>query len=144
MQTILNTAQSASRTTVSFVRFTVGYGISLMPMGLLVLFYTYFSVDITICSDLKSKFLLDNGANLANGLNFSDVYDARKRYHRGSFVLQPGEFNHMGRINDLMWRNESKSPGHIGHSPYWPLNNIADLINQYNFVGYHDICIYPE
>ena len=27
---------------------------------------------------------------------------------------------------------------------YFPLENIDDLINQYNYAGFHDICIYPE
>jgi len=115
-------------------------------MVALIIFYITFSVDITICSNLKSKFLLDNGANLANGWNFSDVYDARKAYHRQRMGFWPtaDEFNHIGSINDLLWRNNAKSPGNIGESPYWRLNNISDLIDQYNFVGYHDICVYPE
>ena len=26
---------------------------------------------------------------------------------------------------------------------YMPFRNINDLINQFNYIGYHDVCIYP-
>ena len=27
---------------------------------------------------------------------------------------------------------------------YLPFTNISDLVDQFNFVGFHDVCIYPN
>ena len=27
---------------------------------------------------------------------------------------------------------------------YFPFNSTSDLIDQFNFIGYHDVCIYPS
>ena len=35
------------------------------------------------------------------------------------------------------------NPYNMHYEKYWKLETIEDLIRQYNYVGYHDICNYP-
>jgi len=88
--------------------------------------------NITIVRQLgkRSPFLLDNNIQPANNLNFTYIYESRKRCaNNGCYPLT--------------WDDRGHRLSTEPTKPYWKLENINDLINQYNFVGYHDICNYP-
>jgi len=41
------------------------------------------------------------------------------------------------------WDYHGVHPAGYREKQYFPFSNISDLIDQFNYVGYHDVCIYP-
>ena len=46
-------------------------------------------------------------------------------------------------IKSLFWWDFSWDPVYR-YKKYLPLETIDDLVDQYNYVGFNDLCIYPE
>ena len=42
----------------------------------------------------------------------------------------------------MLWWNELNEKGAL-YQQYLPFQTIDDLVDQFNYVGYHDVCIYP-
>ena len=103
-----------------------------------------FETHLIICRPLSTvPFLLDNRAPLAHNFELSDLY--RKRQAYASEILDwagnDGLWRRSGLIeprNGLLWDAMSTK------QPYMPLDDITDFIAQFNYVGYHDICNYPQ
>ena len=45
-----------------------------------------------------------------------------------------------------MWWDFWNGNTNIGYTQfnYLPFKNISDLVDQFNYVGFHDVCIYPN
>ena len=46
-------------------------------------------------------------------------------------------------INSYLWWDYRNVGLYSRQGKYFPFNSTSDLIEQYNYVGYHDVCIYP-
>ena len=73
---------------------------------------------------MEANFMFNNSATLSLNTTFTDLYRDRK--------IQGG------MVQDL-WKGEEGF-----NRLKMPLNNLSDFIAQFNYVGYHDICNYPE
>ena len=122
------------------VRLICGYIIYLMPIGLLLTAFSLIRFNIPLCRKLHAPWLLDNTATpapfiLENGksenISFPDLKTARETYGAGKDVSAGG----------MVWKDIQLNP--TSKEKVMNLDGIPDLLRQYNFVGYHDICIYP-
>ena len=115
-------------TIVSYVAY-----ISLPIIVLCVLEFS--STNKVVCGPLKpkTKFLLDSEVDLAINLTLSDLYDQRKEYGKAH-----EKWHDWSGKGGLLWDDYQSERKHN----YMPLNNIKDLIDQFNFVGFHDVCHY--
>lgn len=110
----------------------IGYAVYMLPIVALGLVFQFGEPNVTICRPLKATFLVNNEANLCGYSSLSEIYSQRR-----TFVSDKDPFMDNG---GLLWDQ------HEGYrfQEYFPLNNTADLIDQFNYAGYHDICIYPR
>ena len=93
------------------------------------------STDKIVCGPLKpgTTVLLDSEVELVNNITISDVYEQRKEY--GKSREKWHDWNGKG---GLLWDDYENERKHN----YMPMENMQDFIDQFNFVGYHDICNY--
>ena len=110
------------------VRIVIGYFSYVLPMVALITLSIRGQGEWTVCTSLNAPFLLDN--EVVPVVNISNLYQSRKL-----FAKRKRDWSAM-MVWDL-WKSERAYQ-------YWPLENITDLIMQYNYVGFHDICIYPK
>ena len=112
------------------VSIVLGYILYVLPICGLITLSLLGHAKLTVCKPLNATFLLDN--DVVPVLNMSNLY-------RLTQVLEKSE--------RLMWdyTNDYRVVINVGYQRYnyWPIKNITDLIKQYNFMGLHDICIYP-
>ena len=94
----------------------------ILPIVLFIIL-TYASNPGIICSPLAAPFLLNN--NYAPKLSLPHLFEARQKTGK-----------------QLFW--DSATQRKIWKGNYWKFENIQDLLNQFNFVGFHDVCVYPE
>ena len=95
----------------------------------------FYSFNQVVCGPLKPKteFLLDSEVELANNLTLSDLYNKRKEYGQSH-----EKWHDWSNEGGLLWDDYE----HDNQHKYMPLTNITDLIDQFNYVGFHDICNY--
>ena len=95
----------------------------------------FYSSNQVVCRPLKptTEFLLDSEAELANNLTFLDLYEQRKEYGKSH-----EKWDDWSGEGGLLWDDYENERKHN----YMPLTNISDFIDQFNLVGYHDICNY--
>lgn len=93
----------------------------------------YVSTNKVVCGPFKptTRFLLDSEVELANNLTLLDLYEQRKKYGKSH-----KKWHDWSSGGGLLWDDY----GHERRHNYMPLNNIKDFIDQFNFVGFHDIC----
>ena len=121
-------------------RLLLGYTLYVMPLfgfGTLLMFGKF---NVMLCLPLNAKFLVDN--EVVPSVNMSNLYQARQLFGIEKDLLDrdAGLYNGIrGDEGALVW----DSGGYRKHQ-YWPFDNIADLIKQYNYIGVHDVCIYPK
>jgi len=141
--------QLKKRSWPGVVRILFGYILYAVPIcGLLTLFM-FGNSKFTLCHLPKATFLLDN--DVVPSVNLSILYQARQsRAHE--LILNepvkehtPTEYTDGGNIL-LNWDYKTRPEYHDNYRryEYWPLENIDDLIKQFNYVGFHDLCIYPR
>jgi len=109
---------------IIFLSLLTGYFAYLLPAAGLTGFLLLFETKSVLCSPLEAPFLFNNSATLSLNTTFTDLYRDRKR--------------HGGMVRDLDTEDEGYK------SLEMPLNNLTDFISQFNYVGYHDICNYPQ
>ena len=83
-----------------------------------------------------TDFLLDNERKAADylGMDFEQIFEARKKNGEGLFW----EFD---KINGLLSEHTGDSIFDFGHLDYeQKFTSISDLIEEYNFRGYHEVC----
>ena len=95
----------------------------------------FYSTTKVVCGPLKlkTKFLLDSEVELANNLTLSDLYNKRKEYGKSH-----EKWHDWSGKGGLLWDDYE----HDNKHKYMRLTNITDFIDQFNFVGFHDICHY--
>ena len=108
----------------------------LVPTIIILLVLSFAKTNLLICRPIKASFLLDN--NAVPAIDFEELYRQKQTY--GEPFDHPGmdttlEYEENG---GLVWNSGGYNPNHF--KKYWNFNNINDLIKQYNFVGYHDVC----
>jgi len=75
------------------------------------------------------------------------MYDERKKY---AYSTYRNGRETLGGGGELVWDSHGYSHNNNGKSRnrnyrnYWKLQNVEDLILQFNYVGFHDICNYPN
>ena len=132
------------------VRLIVGFVLYILPICGFLTLLLFGNAKITLCRLPKAKFLLDN--NVVPDVSLSSLYHTRRSFaqeillkHPTWEYLQPKQWGH----GLLVWDSpvDGFYPGNrdpYRRFKYWPLKNITDLIKQFNYVGYHDVCIYPR
>ena len=134
------------------VRIVVGYFLYVLPVCGLVSLFLFGKANFTICQLLNAPFLLDN--DVTPVVNMSSFYHTRILSGEAK-ITDLDLFNGEG---GLVWDftpcillgDKCKQPDIIYEEnsyrrfKYWSLENISDLIKQYNYMGLHDICIYPR
>ena len=131
------------------VRIVVGYILYVLPICGLVTLFIFAHAKLTLCRSPKATFLLDN--DVVPAVSMSSLYQARQLFAEEVIKKNPAwEFNSL-KYQDgnglLEWNYDTRSDRHwkpYRKFNYWPLENITDLIEQYNYVGFHDMCIYPR
>ena len=95
----------------------------------------FYSTSQVVCGPMKPKtnFLLDSEVELANNLTLLDLYNKRKEYGKSQ-----EKWHEWSGEGGLLWDDYE----HDNKHKYMRLTNITDLIDQFNFVGFHDICHY--
>lgn len=91
-----------------------------------------------VCRPLKAPFLLDN--SVVPAIDWEDLYRQRKTY--GEAIDEITDSRASKNNGGMLW-NAAGNPlePNIDHyKQYWKFSNINHLIEQYNFVGYHDVC----
>ena len=125
----------------------------LLPQLALLTTYIFASSSATICTPLASQFLLDNTIAPANNLSLSKLYDQRQSYGRlnGKRI----EWNDTWENRGLLWNSRTLKDCDIyckkaihkvkcrKKEEYWKLRNSQDLIDQFNYLGFHDVCNFP-
>ena len=153
------------------ISFVVAYIVYMtLPVGLFI-FFALAKSNAIICSPLAAPFLLNNSIIPANNLSFSELYRQRQAngHVDGNVTAKPlnwgGERYNAGRWSEgrkgkedigqfgLLW-NAYTHDNHFANgtnddrcytrSNYWKLKNLNDLIDQFNYVGFHDICNFPR
>ena len=151
------------------ISFVVAYIVYItLPVGLFIL-YAFARTNTILCSPLEVPFLLNNSITPANNLSLSELYRQRQAYGHlnGDVTAEPinwgGERYSAGRWSEkikaeenrgkfgLLWNAKTDNFYYNGTQDhrcyrrlnYWKLNNLKDLIDQFNYVGFHDICNYP-
>ena len=126
--TLLSGRRSATKQSqwCGVVRIVVGYLLYALPICCLITLSIYGKSKLTVCVPLNATFLLDNDVEPV--FNMSNLYRLRQE-------LGQENRNQLNSEGGMVWNKP--------WGDYWPLENITDLIKQYNFMGLHDICIYP-
>ena len=125
-------------------RLLLGYTLYILPLVGFGTLFMFGQSNVTLCRPLQASFLVDN--NVDPVLNMSNLYKSRqllgqKKTEKWDFINGKGglvwdsyfNHDHYWDINIFGYR----------HHDYWPFNNMSDLIKQYNYMGLHDVCIYP-
>ena len=115
------------------VSIVLGYILYVLPICGLVILSMFGHTTSMVCRPLNATFLLDN--DVVPVFNMSNLYRLRQ-------VLGTSEKDWTDSTSELMWDFFKFNIGYQRYN-YWPIDNITDLIKQYNFMGLHDICIYP-
>ena len=119
-------------------RLILGYIIYMLPIGLLLTAFSFFSFNVPLCRQLHAPWLLDNTAIpapfvLESGelrtISFSEFKTA-KDWSEEDYP----KFTNFPTINQAI-KDQPRSVS---------LNDIPDLLMQFNHAGFHDICIYPS
>ena len=84
----------------------------------------------SICRPLhpSTKFLLDNTEQPKVPFSFDQIYEQRRVF----------SVNRTWPDGGLLWDHSNSQR----QGEYMPLGSIEDFLDQFNFVGYHDICNY--
>ena len=92
------------------------------------------------CFELEAPFLLNNSYTPPNNISLTKLYNQRKQYGAGAHEAGNVVYT---REKMLVW-DAGFGNWHRNREKYWKLDNIDDLIAQFNYVGYHDVCNYPS
>lgn len=111
-------------------RLLFGYTLYVLPLFGFGTLLMWGQLNVTLCRPLSATFLVDN--EVVPILNMSSLYQSRQLFGQEQVTYEEGG------EGKLLW---DEGFGYRQHQ-YWPLDNITDLIKQYNYVGYHDVCIY--
>ena len=97
--------------------------------------FEFYSTTKVVCAPLKAQteFLLDSEVELANNFTLFDLYEQRKEYGKSH-----EKWHDWSDEGGLLWDDYE----HENKHKYMRLSNITDFIEQFNFVGFHDICNY--
>ena len=130
------------------VRIIFGYILYVVPLCSLLTLFMFGNSKFTLCHLPKATFLLDN--DVAPHVNLSILYQARQSIAHELILNEPAKQHSPFEYQDnnilLTWDYQGRStlPASYRRYQYWPLENIGDLIKQFNYVGFHDLCIYPR
>ena len=130
------------------LRILVGYILYVLPICGLITILIHGNASFTLCRVPKSTFLLDN--DVLPSVNMATLYEARQSFAQDLIVHDPGSdyiaWSYMDGWGLLLWDYAPQRRYRQPHRryKYWPLENINDLIKQFNYVGFHDICLYPR
>ena len=91
----------------------------------------------------NSAFLLDN--SFRTTVSLSALAAKRQEYGERDGVA---DWQQMWRTKNgnMLWNaqhGDGVDSPNLNYRNYWKLNSAQDLIDQFNYVGYHDICNYP-
>ena len=129
------------------LRILIGYILYILPICGLMILFKFGKAEFTMCRSLEANFLLDNDVVPAH--NMSMLYRERillaEKLKNEALENHLDAWDYIGGNGGLIWDYQMKvyTPKAYRKEKYWPLENITDLINQFNYVGFHDICIYP-
>ena len=131
------------------LRIVVGYILYVLPVCGLVTLSIFGHTKFTLCRLPKATFLLDN--DVLPVVNMSTLYRQRQLFAQEIIEINPGYANVYLRYQDgeglLTWdykaTNDQRRDSYRRYK-YWSMENITDLLTQYNYVGFHDVCIYPR
>ena len=116
-------------------RLLLGYTFYVLPLFGFGILSMCGQLQVTLCRPLNATFLVDN--EVVPFVNMSNLYESRQLLAKekiGWNDILDGE-------GGLVW--DYGNQGYRRHQ-YWSFDNITDLIKQYNYIGYHDVCIYPR
>ena len=124
------------------VSIVLGYILYVLPICGLVILSMFGHTTSMVCRPLNATFLLDN--DVVPVFNMSKLYRLRQVLEQE--IIESDFSSQVTPIDNsaggLMWNYDHTQFGYRRNN-YWPIDNITDLIKQYNYIGFHDICIYP-
>ena len=103
----------------------LSFMVYLLPMVAILLVISFGKTNMTVCRPMKAEFLLNNSFVPANNLDFETLYLQRQNSKE-----------------DLIW-DWTQWLDENDHE-YFKFTNLDNLIDQFNFVGYHDVCNFPK
>lgn len=124
-------------------RLLLGYTLYVLPLFGFGTLFMYGQLNGTVCRPIKATFLVDNEITPAH--NMSELYQSRQLIGEEKGIEKFLDvFNAKGGLAWDYSRYSGNRDAIFREYQYWPFDNITDLIKQYNFIGYHDVCIYPN
>ena len=127
-------------------KLSLSYMAYLLPTVAILSIISFSKTNLILCRPLKVEFLLNNSFVPGNKIAFDELYRQRLTYGES---LESDRYKENGHLvwNDLT-TSPLKDPLTGLHGPhyqqYWNFSSLDNLIDQFNFVGYHDVCNYPE
>ena len=119
------------------LKLVIGYTLYIVPVGVLFAVLSNGRFDRVICQKMNAPFLVDNSATpmpfltqngQTNYISLDEMNQLRCQYN----------MTRMRCDEDMVWGYKYFS------IPQMKLDNIEDLLEQYNYVGFHDMCIYAR
>ena len=123
-------------------KLALSYMVYFLPTVAILSVISFGKTDMTLCRPMKAEFLFNNSVVPAFNMDFDTLYRQRQiygeRFYSGSF-----------QGNDqLVWNVKNVEVKYCYqkycYQKYFNFNNLHNLIDQFNFVGYHDVCNYPK
>ena len=117
-------------------KLSLSFMVYLLPSVALLSVLSFGRSNMTLCHPMQAPFLFDNTFVPANNLDFEELYRQRHIYgwNKDNYYYYPN--------GQLVW-NADWGGEFIHYEQYWNFSSLNDLIKQFNFVGYHDVCNYP-
>ena len=135
------------------IRLSLGYFLYLVPTVILLSGMAFGRSSLTLCRPMQASFLLDNTTAPANNISLQELYLQRQTYgEQANLITYSYEQNGQLLWNAWQRRLPGPLPGYVeeyydsqhNYKKYSNLSSLQDLIEQFNHVGFHDVCNYPK
>ena len=119
-------------------KLALGYFFYILPTAAIGYLFLFIKTKSFVCQEMKAPFLLDNSYNPS--VNMTELYQLRINYFYEKYT--PGDTSYKMESSRVLRWDVFNEDGYR-FQKYLPFETIDDLIYQFNYVGYHDVCIYP-
>ena len=109
-------------------KLSLSFLVYLLPSVALLSVLSFGKTNMTVCHQMKTRFLVDNTFVPGYNLDFEKLYRQRQSYGEGQVWVNQSDEN-----AQLLWNYQT----------YWNFSSLDNLVDQFNFVGYHDVCNHP-
>ena len=128
-------------------KLALSFMVYLLPTVAILSVISFGQTNKTLCRPMKAEFLFNNSFVPAFNMDFDTLYRQRQIYgelHEIKWYQWPDVME----LNGQMVWNAKEQEGYSVITPryhkYLNFSSLDNLIDQFNFLGYHDVCNYPK